>query len=193
MKATVIFALLMLLVVLVSTPPAHTGAFVFTSGTAPELIAHPTTYLGNGGDINVRVCIAPGSESITEMQVAAQNSVTIWNRQQAASPNIFLGGNNDIPVGAVDFESPLTHELDHRIGLAHPNEATESGLPVADRDYTKTAPGPNGVRDLDPGSDGIRGSADDLRGDDINLHWFNIVQQQPVCADRAGGCQHLQS
>jgi len=164
---------------LLAANPAFAGAFVFASGNAPELIAHPTTYLGTGGDINVRVCIAPGSESITEMQVAVQNSVTIWNRLQASSPNVFLGGNNDIPTGAVDFESTLTHELGHCIGLAHPNEATESGLPAADRDYTKTAPGPNGVRDLDPGSDGIRGSADDQRGDDINLHWFNIGSNNP--------------
>jgi len=29
------------------------------------------------------------------------------------------------------------------------------------------------VFDVDPGPDGVPGSADDVRGDDVNLHWFN--------------------
>ncbi|PKL94567.1 MAG: hypothetical protein CVV18_08540 [Gammaproteobacteria bacterium HGW-Gammaproteobacteria-8] len=161
---------------------ALAGAFIFADGPNPERIAHPTGYFGTGGDLQVRVCIDPSSDAINEMQVSVQNSIALWNQRQAVSPNVFLGGNNNIPSGQVDFESTLTHEMGHCLGLAHPNEATESGLPAADRDYTKTDPGPNGVRDLNPGSDGIKGSADDIRGDDINLHWFNIGINNPFVA-----------
>ncbi|NCO20078.1 MAG: hypothetical protein GW900_08560 [Gammaproteobacteria bacterium] len=161
---------------------ALAGAFIFASGSNPNVITHPTPYTGTGGDITVRVCIAPDSESINDMLISVQNAVAVWNQRQAASPNVFLGPDNDIPAGQVDFESTLLHEAGHCLGLAHPNEATESGLPAADRDYTKTDPGPNGMRDLDPGADGIRGSRDDLRGDDINLHWFNIGINNPFVA-----------
>ncbi len=159
---------------------AMAGAFIFAGpGNGIDAITHPVPYFGTGGDISVRVCINPSSEAIDEMQVSVENAIEVWNQRQPVSPNLFFGPDNDIPSGAVDFESTLLHEIGHCLGLAHPNEATESGLPNADRDYTKTAPGPNGVRDLDPGPDGLRGSADDLRGDDINLHWFSIDTNNP--------------
>jgi len=158
---------------------AFAGAFIFSDGANPARITHPVPYFGTGGDLTVRVCINPSSDAIAEMQVSVENSIAIWNQRQPVSPNLFLGGDNDIPGGAVDFESTLTHEVGHCLGLAHPNEATESGLPNADRNYTKTDPGPNGTRDLNAGTDGIRGSADDIRGDDINLHWFNIGINSP--------------
>lgn len=158
------------------------GAFIFADGNDPDRIAHPSNYLGNGGTVQVQVCIDPASESATEMQIPIQNAIATWNARQAVSPNLFFGANNDIPSGAIDFESVLIHELGHCIGLAHPNEATESGLSGDDRNYTKTDPGLNGVRDLNPGTDGIRGSSDDLRGDDINLHWFNTGVNNPFVA-----------
>lgn len=158
---------------------AFAGAFIFADGANPARITHPVPYFGTGGDLTVRVCINPSSDAIAEMQVSVENTIAIWNQRQPVSPNLFLGGDNDIPGGAVDFESTLLHEVGHCLGLAHPNEATESGLPNVDRNYTKTSPGPNGTRDLNPGADGIRGSADDLRGDDINLHWFAIGINNP--------------
>lgn len=165
---------------------AMAGAFLFAGSeqsdgsTLPfDIITHPPAYFGSGGDVNVSVCINPSSEAIDEMQVSLANAIDTWNRREPASPNLFFGSSNDIPSGAVDFESTLLHELGHCLGLAHPNEATESGLSPTNRDYTRTNPGPNRQRDLDPGADGIRGSADDLRGDDINLHWFAIDTNNP--------------
>lgn len=155
------------------------GAFIFADGDNPVRIAHPPSYVGTGGEISVTVCIAPTSESIVDMLVSVQNSISVWNAREPVSPNLFLGGSNDIPVNQIDFESTLLHEIGHCLGLAHPNLATESGLPSADRDYTKADRGTNGSFDIDPGTDGIKGSADDLRGDDINLHWFNTGINNP--------------
>lgn len=152
---------------------AGAGAYISSSGTFVDRITHPSGYDGTGGTLVVEVCISPNSEAQSEMLVSLENAIFNWNQLTSASPNLFLGGSNDIPSGTVDFESTLVHEIGHCIGLAHPNAATESGLPNADRNYTKADDGPNGVFDLDPGADGIKGSADDLRGDDINLHWFN--------------------
>jgi len=155
-----------------AVPSARAGAYIFGDGDNPARITHPAPYQGGGGDLVVSVCIAPGSESIDDMIVSVENAIFNWNQRSVSSPNLFFGGDNDIPAGQVDFESTLVHEVGHCLGLAHPNAATESGLPAADREYTKAAPGPNGILDIDPGPDGIRGSGDDLRGDDINLHWF---------------------
>lgn len=152
---------------------AVAGAYISSNGTFVDRITHPSGYDGTGGTLVVEVCIAPSSEAQTEMLVSLENSIFRWNELAAASPNLFLGGSNDIPAGTVDFESTLVHEIGHCIGLAHPNAATESGLPGDDRNYTKADVGPNGVFDLDAGTDGLRGSADDIRGDDISLHWFN--------------------
>jgi len=155
------------------------GAFIFANGDEANRIAHPSSYFGTGGEITVSVCIAPTSESIDDMLVSVQNTIDVWNAREPVSPNVLLGGSNDIPFDQIDFESTLLHEVGHCLGLAHPNLATESGLPGADRNYTKADQGTNEVFDIDPGLDGIKGSADDLRGDDINLHWFNIGLNNP--------------
>lgn len=150
------------------------GAYVFSGGgNGVDLITHPSPYTGAGGPLTVSVCIAPTSESIADMGISVENAIFTWNQLTPASPNLFFGNQNDIPAGAVDYESTLVHELGHCLGLAHPNAATESGLPNADRNYTKADSGPNGNFDLDDGADNVIGSADDIRGDDVSLHWFN--------------------
>lgn len=161
------------------TTSAFAGAFLFSSGANPNRIAHPSNYTGTGGVVNVSVCIATSSESIADMTTSVENAIFTWNQLQPTSGNLLQGGNNDIPSGQVDFESTLGHEIGHCIGLAHVNLATESGLGGADRNYTKTSEGPNGNFDLGIGADGIRGSADDIRGDDINLHWFEKNVNNP--------------
>lgn len=164
---------------LAASANALAGAFIFADDEFPGRFTHPVPYFGTGGNLTVSVCIDPASESIADMQVSVENAIEVWNQRQPVSPNLFFDEDNNIPSGAVDFESTLLHEIGHCLGLAHPNEATESGLPAADRNYTKTHPGPNGMRDLEAGTDGIPGSADDARGDDINLHWFNIDINNP--------------
>lgn len=154
--------------------PALAGAFVFsgeTNGTG--VITHPNGYTGTGGTVNVSVCIDPNSVNAANMVNSVRNAVATWNALSAVSPNLLFSPNNDVPASAVDFESAVVHELGHCIGLAHPNLATESGLPASQRDYTKSTDGADNAFDLGSGTDGIIGSADDARGDDVNLHWFN--------------------
>ncbi len=155
------------------------GAYVSSSDANPLSITHPTTYTGSGGEITVTFCVNPASESIADLDISAQNVTTVWNTLTPTTGNVLLGGDNDIPAGQVDFESTLLHELGHCIGLAHPNLATESGVPAADRDYTQSGNGANNIFDLNFGADGIRGSNDDVRGDDVNRHWFRIVDNNP--------------
>jgi len=69
--------------------------------------------------------------------------------------------------------------MGHALGLGHPNLASESGLGGSDTDLTQATPGPNGIFDLDRGSDRLPGTADDLRGDDVNLNWFSINTNDP--------------
>lgn len=161
------------------SPLASAGAFVFSSDGNPNIITHPNTYTGTGGEITVTFCVNPASESMADLDISARNVATVWNTLSPTTGNVLLGANNDIPAGAVDFESTLLHELGHCIGLAHPNLATESGVPAADRDYTQSGDGPNNTFDLNFGADGLRGSSDDIRGDDNNRHWFRTVDNNP--------------
>ncbi|RMG57903.1 MAG: hypothetical protein D6722_24220 [Bacteroidetes bacterium] len=70
--------------------------------------------------------------------------------------------------------------MGHSLGLAHVNLATESGLPAGpDRNYTKSTDGINNTFDITIGGDALRGSADDIRGDDVNLHYFRMADNDP--------------
>ncbi len=162
---------------------AVAGSYVFSSGANPLIITHPNSYTGTGGEITVTFCVNPASDSIADLDISARNVTTVWNELQSTTGNVLLGANNNIPAGAVDFESTLLHEVGHCIGLAHPNLATESGVPAADRDYTQSGVGGNGSFDLNVGPDGIRGSSDDIRGDDVNRHWFRTVDNNPFVVD----------
>ncbi|MGB0220007.1 MAG: pre-peptidase C-terminal domain-containing protein [Sinimarinibacterium flocculans] len=159
---------------------ALAGAYVFAEGNNnPDYVAHPKGYVGTGGNVTVNICIDQNSPNAADMVIPIQNVVRTFNGMQVVNPNLKFGTDNDIGSGQVDFESTALHEVGHCIGLAHPNAATESGLSEPQRNFTKALPGPDGVRDLDDGADNIIGSSDDLRDDDINLHWFRLADNNP--------------
>ena len=162
-----------------STTPALAGAYIGADAAEPSLILHPSTYTGNGGTLQVGVCINPGSAVTTGLEIPVQNVIAEINAMQPSLGNLVIGGANDIPSGQVDAESALLHEVGHCIGLAHPNLATESGVPASQRNYTKTTVGSNGSFNLNDGADNVIGSADDQRGDDVNLHWFRLGSNDP--------------
>jgi hypothetical protein len=161
------------------------GAFIFAIdndqvGGTPRTLTHSPGYTGVGGTLTVTVCIANDSESKALLRDPVLNAIDRFNQGVPVIGNLREGGDNDIPSGAIDVESTIFHELGHCQGLAHPNMASESGnvgVSSADWEYTKSTP--NGQFDFGLGPDGLRGSPDDLRGDDTNFHWFEVGVNNP--------------
>ena len=156
---------------------AHAGAFISATESNPHRITHPTGYTGSGGTVTVDVCIDSTSANASDMVLSVQNAITTYNNLTVHRSNSVFSGN--VPFGAIDFESVMLHEMGHCIGLAHSNLASESGVAVADQDYTKSANGSPNVYDLDAGADGKRASGDDLRGNDINFVWYEDDENNP--------------
>lgn len=172
--------LLCLVLTLLPADLLHAFAYIFAGeSNGVDLVIHPIGYNGTGGTLTLTVGIDPSSANAANMVVSTQNVVQRFNQLVPTTGNLVFGTNNDIPASSVDFESTLLHELGHSLGLAHVNAATESGLTGADRDYTKATDGADNAFNLNAGTDGLRGSADDLRGDDVNLHWFRIATNDP--------------
>ena len=159
------------ILVLAASGRAFAGAYIFAgSSNGVDLVTHPSGYTGIGGSLNVSVCIEPGSPNAAAMAVPIQNAIAKLNALVPTTANLVSGAANDIPSGHLDFESAALHELGHCVGLAHPNLGATTGVSSTERNYTKTTSGADGSYDVAAGADGIRGSADDIRGDDENLH-----------------------
>lgn len=172
--------------ILACTSKTNAG-YIFAGETnGVDVITHPLGYTGTGGTLTITVGIDPTSANATQMLVSGQNVVNTWNGLVPTTGNLVLGGANNIPVGFVDFESALLHELGHSLGLAHNNAATESGLVGADRNYTKATDGADNTFNLDAGGDGVIGSGDDIRGDDVNLNYFKKADNNPFTLPASG-------
>jgi hypothetical protein len=159
---------------------AQAFAFIFAQEGAEDRVTHQIGYRGVSGDLQISVGIDPTSTFASDMLISTQNVINTWNSLVPTTGNLQNGliANNEI-----DFESVLLHELGHSLGLAHPNAASESGLPDSQRNYTKATEGTNNAFDLNPGADGIIGSADDIRGDDVNLNYFRRVDNDPFATN----------
>ncbi|GEM_PF-6383046 len=155
------------------------GAYLFADENNLDIIAHPSGYTGSASEVTVKVCINPSSANAGAMETPVRNVIATYNALQPTTGNLLFGADNNIPGSAYDFESVTLHEMGHCLGLAHPNAASESGLSGGNTNYTKATRGSDGVFNLDPGNDGVIGSGDDVRGDDENLHWFRISNNNP--------------
>lgn len=156
------------------------GAFVFAGeSNGIDMVAHARGYSGSGASLTVNVCIETTSNSQAAMEVPVRNAIAHWNQMVAGSGNLRSGADNQVGASELDWESVMMHELGHCIGLAHPNLASESGLSDPDANYTRTTDGADNSWNLVIGGDGVRGSGDDTRGDDVNLHWYRRGVNHP--------------
>ncbi|WP_386065829.1 fibronectin type III domain-containing protein [Tahibacter sp. UC22_41] len=159
------------------------GAYVSGSDSEPDARTHARSFSGYGGEQEaIRVCVDLGGDASLAIaaEPAVRNVIETINTFRSLARNTYAtGADADVPAGQYDFESALLHEMLHAHGLAHPNHADESGL-SGDAYYgTKSTRGPNGVFNQAAGPDGIHGSADDVRGDDVNLHWYARTVNNP--------------
>ncbi|MEM7481971.1 MAG: hypothetical protein AAF481_12420 [Acidobacteriota bacterium] len=178
-RQQLVSAVLGVSMVWLSSSPADAGAFIGASDANPDRILHPRGYDGTGGVVTVGICIDPDSIAVSEMEIPLRNVIAVWNALEPTTGNVRRGDGSELDPDQIDWESTILHEVGHCIGLSHPNLASESPVASADRNYTKTGAGPNGVFDLDAGADGVKGSADDVRGDDLNRHWYQNGVNNP--------------
>ncbi len=176
--------LLILFSIFVVAIKAQAGAYIFAGeANGINLITHPNSYTGSQSVAVVRICINPASPNATDMEIPVQNNINVFNQLQPTTANIKLGSNNNIASNQIDFESVALHEIGHCLGLAHVNLASESGLTGNNQNYTKTTDGADNSFNIDNGDDNVIGSSDDVRGDDVNLHWFQISNNNPFTID----------
>jgi len=154
---------------------AEAGGYMFARDF-PGIVAHPTGYTGTGGTLDVRVCILPSSPNASKMEQSIKNNIAVWNNRQSTTANL---RNRPLPANTYDFESVALHELGHCVGLSHPNLGSQSGVSGANTNYSVSLAGPDTSFGFNSGNDNIIGSADDIRGDDDNLHFFYPANNNP--------------
>ncbi len=164
-----------------ATENATAATYVFAGeANGVDVVTHAGGYNGTGGSFEISVGIDMASLFASEMAVSVQNVINTWNALTPTVNNVQFG---QISANAFDFESVLLHEMGHALGLGHTNLASESNLPDADQDFAMSTDGANNTFDLDAGRDTVIGSADDNRGDDVNLNLFRIADNDPFATD----------
>ncbi len=166
------------------------SALAFTYVTAAkdaDVIVHPTGYTGRGGELTITLGLHPDFEEMEdEVAFTAEHIAAIWTSLLIWDEN--LEPSLEIPkLGGTDFFGTLIHEFGHTLGLAHPTLIPQGlNLPRGEGKFTTAEPGPNGKLDLDEGDDGLRGSSDDKRGDDVNAVFFKILDNNPYTLPEDG-------
>lgn len=161
--------------------PQRSDAFAFTFASAAngvDIVTHPKGYMGaSTPNLTISVGIQSGTAHSAEMVTSVQNAIATWNGLVPTTGNVNFNAN--VPNTQFDFESVLLHEMGHTLGLAHPNLGQLGGLTDAQTDYTNSTTGSNGTFNLNAGTDGVIGSKDDVRGDDVNLNYFHKSNNDP--------------
>lgn len=160
---------------------ASATSFMIASGSNPEIVTHPPGYTGSeSGEILIDVCLDPSMPAAAE--TPTKNAIATFNRFLPTLGNRQSASAVGIPNFRPDFESVLLHELGHCLGLGH-NTLGPFELDGSFSDsrlyFTISAAGANGNLEANAGPDFVRASRDDLRGDDVNLHWFRKGVNNP--------------
>lgn len=184
MRISRTFCVFSVAVALLLVGEAYAGVYIFTTHfDNAEMVTHPPGYDGTQEELVVSVCIDPESEARDELVIPLENVIRSWNGLEATTGNRSLPADNNVPSDHVDVESVLLHEIGHCIGLGHPNLDNMSGVEPNERRFTNSKEGANESWDLDSGSDGVQGSSQDERGDDVNLHWFAKAHNDPFVVE----------
>ncbi len=166
---------------LTTTGPCPAGCNILNN---QDFIMHPTGYTGAAATpLTVNLCIVPATPNAAAMVTPVANIAATMTALAGQTGNLLGTGTGDpVTAGSFDFEAVALHEVGHCLGLAHTNAATESGLPAIDANYTKAAKDGNAALDVAAGADMIKGSSDDVRSDDVSVHWFRTGTNDPCAA-----------
>lgn len=161
---------------------AGAGSFIPLPGQPADTVLHPEPYTGAGGQLQLSVCLDPAHPPASgDPLPALRNALATFNSDAAVPGNVAQNA-----ASGSDLESLLLHELGHCIGLGHtafgPSELALLAAPESLRYYTNSLPGDDRFATGLAGNDGVRGSADDFRSDDQNLHWFRSGLNDPFAA-----------
>ena len=160
------------------------GSFITVNQDEPDRVAHQN-YYGAGGELTaIRVCLdnSINPDLATAAEPAVRNVIATYNRFRSLPDNTFATGTDtSAPPDQVDFETVLLHEFMHAHGLDHPNQADN---PAGGGTYlyydSRSGGGDNGMLDHLGNADGLAGSPDDERGDDVNLVWYPRGSNDPA-------------
>ena len=164
---------------------AFSGAFTTADNESffpsPDNVSHPEGYNVSSPttttSVSLNVCVVPGSPQASDIDISVANIVDTFNNLVPVTENMKTGSSFSVNI---DFESVALHELGHCLGLAHPNAASEASSGSSEqRESTRALEGSNSMLDFGAGPDSIFGTADDQRGDDVNLHYFEPGVNDP--------------
>ncbi|MDF1751728.1 MAG: hypothetical protein P1U89_03020 [Verrucomicrobiales bacterium] len=163
-------------------------AFVTAGGDQNEdTVVHPAGYKGRGGTLEITLALhSDFAELEDDIEFSATQAASIWNHLTA--PATTISPSVEIPASdGTDVFGVLLHEMGHNLGLAHPALGPQRGMiPKPVGKYTASAKGENGKFDLNHGADGVGGTSDDERGDDINLNYFKKSDNNPFTFPPSG-------
>ena len=175
-------AYLFCLLTLLLFQKANGATYVGAGGSRSiDAVVHPVGYDGSGGELIVTIGLHQSFAHLaSDIDFSANQTVAIWNNLIATTGN--LKPSVEIPaIGGTDVFGVLIHEVGHALGLAHPTIQV-SGL----GDAATSTTGLNQVLDIGPGVDALLGTADDVRGDDISLNYFNTADNNPFTLPASG-------
>jgi len=170
---------------------SNAGAFLLTptaQANGLDGIVHSKGYDGSTAILVLSVCVDPSSEFAAVLPGPMRQAIATWN-ELVPTTGTFVpeGESSEVPAGAYDAESTILHELGHCMGgLQHSNLGFELSFPQSIFFFNASfsTEGPNDDYDFDEiGPDGVWGSSDDQRGDDLNLVWFRKDSNDPFFID----------